>query len=129
MGISRILKDKKIIMTGLGGKQTKAVQTKIDFKIEQLPRRNYSVMTVPIPEYIIGFDIVAGMTLNLEAGRYQFGVQFVTGISCNCEKVNHAPLKLLAVTKLIQIKQYQIPEGQTDYTRPIRGWSITYYIY
>ena len=74
MGISRILKDKKIIMTGLGGKQTKAVQTKTDFKIGQLPRRTYSVMTVPIPEYIIEFDIVAGMTLNLEAGRYQFGV-------------------------------------------------------
>lgn len=116
-------------MTGLGGKQTKAVQTKIDLKIEQLPRRTYSVMTVPIPEYIIGFDIVAGMTLNLEAGRYQFGVQFTTGISCNCEKVNHAPLKFLAATKLIQLKQYQIPEGQTDYTRPIRGWSINYYIY
>lgn len=74
MGISRILKDKKIIMTGLGGKQTKAVQTKTDFKIGQLPRRTYSVMTVPVPEYIIEFDIVAGMTLNLEAGRYQFGV-------------------------------------------------------
>lgn len=69
MGISRILKDKKIIMTGLGGKQTKAVQIKIDLKIEQLPRRTYSVMTVPIPEYIIGFDIMAGMTLNLESRK------------------------------------------------------------
>lgn len=74
MGISRILKDKKIIMTGLRDKQTKAVQTKTDFKIGQLPQKFYSVITVPLPEYIIEFDIVAGMTLNLEAGRYQFGV-------------------------------------------------------
>lgn len=61
-------------MTGLRDKQTKAVQTKTDFKIGQLPRKIYSVITVPLPEYIIEFDIVAGMTLNLEAGRYQFGV-------------------------------------------------------
>lgn len=44
-------------------------------KLCNLPRRTYSVMIVPIPDYIIGIDILKGLTLHLPDGKYQFGTR------------------------------------------------------
>ncbi|XP_026721833.1 uncharacterized protein LOC113489950 [Athene cunicularia] len=63
---------------GLGGKQIEAVQTQIDMKIGNLPKRQYIVMIVPIPEYIIGIDILKGLILNLLDGHDQFGLTTIT---------------------------------------------------
>lgn len=48
-------KGEKISITG--GKQNEAVQTKTEMKIGTLPKQTYSVMIVPIPEYIIGIEM------------------------------------------------------------------------
>lgn len=44
-------------------------------KICNLPKQTYSVMIVPIPECIIGIDILRGLTLYLPDGKYQFGTR------------------------------------------------------
>ncbi|KAG8579276.1 hypothetical protein GDO81_010789 [Engystomops pustulosus] len=40
-----------------------------------LPIRNYPVLVVPIPEYIIDIDILKGITLHLKEGKFAFGVR------------------------------------------------------
>ena len=44
-------------------------------KTGQLPKKEYAVVIAPFPEYIIGIDVMRGMTLNLPEGRYQFAVR------------------------------------------------------
>lgn len=91
-------KEHKVIGTGLGGKQTETIQTKIDLKIGQLPQRIYSVMIIPVPEYIIMIDNLVGRTLNIEVGRYQFGVYALKLASpVIVGKLSMTPKKLLAV--------------------------------
>ena len=58
-----------MIGTGLGGKQIETIQTKIDLNIGQLPQRIYSVMIIPIPEYIIMIDNLVGRTLHMDITR------------------------------------------------------------
>lgn len=46
-------------------------------KTGYLPKREYQVMIVPILEYITGIDILKGLTLNLDDGKYQFCVHMI----------------------------------------------------
>ena len=60
------------------GTPRKAVQTQIEREIEDLPGQLYSVMFPPVSEYIIGIDILKGLTLNLSDGQYTKGLDFKT---------------------------------------------------
>lgn len=72
-GNPKKFKGQSVIITGLGGKQIEAIQTQIEMKLGNLPKGLYSVMIVPVPEYIIGIDILKGLTLNVPDGQYGFG--------------------------------------------------------
>lgn len=63
-----------LTITGLGGAEVQETQTKLMMKTGHLPRREYSIVVVPIPEYIIGIDILRGMSLALDDGNYHFAV-------------------------------------------------------
>lgn len=62
-------KDRPMPITGIGGAKITAKQVTLTMKIGQFPKREYSVVIVPIKEYIIGIDILRGMSLNLEDGK------------------------------------------------------------
>lgn len=76
-GNPKIFKEQTVIISGLEGKESKAVQTSLYMKIGYLPKREHQVMIVPIPEYIIGIDILKGLTLNLDARKCQLGVHMI----------------------------------------------------
>ncbi|XP_042663842.1 uncharacterized protein LOC122154884 [Tyto alba] len=120
-GNPKKFKGQPVIITGLGGKQIEAVQTQIEMKIGNLPKRLYSVMIVPIPEYIIGIDILKGLTLNLPDGQYQFGVKNHFSIkTILVGKVKMPPVQIPAATKLVTMKQYRIPGGHEEISQTIK---------
>ncbi|XP_066433951.1 uncharacterized protein [Eleutherodactylus coqui] len=111
----------KCVITGLGGKQVEAVQTKIKLKIGDIPSQYYKVMIVPIPEYIIGIDILKGLTLQLLDGKYQFGVKsYITARPVLVGKVKMPPVEIPPVSKVINMKQYRIPGGDKEISDTIQ---------
>ena len=72
-------------------------------------------MTVPIPECIIGIDILKGLTLQLTDGRYQFGICSLTystrSVIIGC--IKHE-VELPPATSGVQMKQHRIPGGQQE---------------
>ena len=79
-------------------------------KISYLPKREYQVMIVPIPEDIIGIDILKGLTLNLDDGKYQFGVHMIKLVApVVVGKLLEPPVTLPETTQVVTQKQYCIP--------------------
>ncbi|CAN2390354.1 RNA-mediated [Pristimantis euphronides] len=115
-------KGPKIQIVGLGGKVITGVQTQVALKIGNLPIRKYSVLVVPIPEYILGIDVLKGMTLHLQEGRYAFGVSS-TQIQARpvlVGKVKMLPVHIPPAAKMVAMKQYRIPGGHKEITETIR---------
>ncbi|XP_063315794.1 uncharacterized protein LOC134615238 [Pelobates fuscus] len=103
------------VITGLGGKRTEAVQTWVELKIGQLPKKKYSVLIVPIPEYIIGIDILKGLTLHVGDGCYSFGTKpYISAKPVVVGKLLMPPVQLPPATKVVHIKQYRIPGGHKE---------------
>ena len=96
-----------VSMTGLGGQVVTGVQVNLFLTIGQLPKRQYPVVITPVKEWIIGMDILRGMTLHLDHGKYQFGVRKVA-----VGKVLMKPFPIPEAGKVVCLKQYRIPGGQ-----------------
>lgn len=64
------LKGFPITATGLGGSEIQTKQVKVTMSIWRLPREEYTTVIVPIPEYIIGIDLLRGISLKLTHGSY-----------------------------------------------------------
>lgn len=75
MGTQPNLKEPQVLFSGLGGHEIPSKQIKVIMSIGDLPRQEYSVVVVPIPEYIIGIDILRGMSLKLRDGTYHFAIR------------------------------------------------------
>ncbi|CAN2391911.1 RNA-mediated [Pristimantis euphronides] len=115
-------KGPKIQIAGLGGKVITGVQTQVALKIGNLPIRKYPVLVVPIPEYILGIDVLKGMTLHLQEGRYAFGVSR-TQIQARpvlVGKVKMPPVHIPPAAKMVAMKQYRIPGRHKEITETIR---------
>lgn len=116
----------KIRITGLEGKEISAVGTRLTIQIRQLPKQTYLVMIVPIPEYIIGIDILKGLTSQLTDGQYQFGIRSLTYftlsviIGCIKHKVELPP-----ATSVVHMRQYKIPGGQEEISDTIQEYLNT----
>lgn len=80
---------------------------------------------MPIPEYIIGMDILKGMTLQLEDGKYNFAVAKLTfKIYPNIivGKLIMPPLMLPTPTKVVHCRQYKIPGGHNEISETIQQY-------
>lgn len=78
-------------------------------------------MIVPIPEYIIGIDILKGITLQLSDGQYQFGIKpYISARPVLVGKIRMPPVQILPATKVVTIKQYRIPGGHEEISQMIK---------
>ena len=112
-GNPKIFKEQTVIISGLGGKESKAVQTSLYMKTGYLPKREYQVMIVPIPEYITGIDILKRLTLNLDGGKYQFCVHMIKlVVPVVVGKLLEPPVTVPETTEVVTQKQYCIPERE-----------------
>lgn len=56
-------------------------------------------MIVPVPEYIIGIDILKGLTLNLPDGLYQFGMKnYISARTILVGKAKMPPVQIPSAT-------------------------------
>ena len=53
----------KAMIGGFGGQMIPVTQTWLKLGVGRLPPREYKVSIAPIPEYILGIDILSGLTL------------------------------------------------------------------
>uniref|UniRef100_A0A3Q2YV57 RNase H type-1 domain-containing protein n=1 Tax=Hippocampus comes TaxID=109280 RepID=A0A3Q2YV57_HIPCM len=110
-----------IPLRGLGGQIVNGKAVTLPLKIGKMPIRKFEVVVTPIPEWIIGMDILAGMTLYLEKGKFQFG----TGIDVRTilvGKVKMTPFPIPEATETVCQKQYRIPGGQEEIAATIREY-------
>nr|XP_033811836.1 uncharacterized protein LOC117365469 [Geotrypetes seraphini] len=110
----------RIQISGLGGKIIQAVQTKLRLKIGQLPIREYTVLITEIPEYIIGIDILKGLTLQLSDGIYSFGKSPAIPIRSVVVGKLPVPIVVPISTKIVNMKQYRILGGHEEITNTIQ---------
>lgn len=114
------LKGKSVPLTGLGGGVTHGKSVLLPLKIGTMPIRRYSVVVTRIKEWIIGMDILAGMTLHLTSGQFTFGIKRIRAILVG--KVKMKPFPLPVPTKIVSMKQYRIPGGQEEITATIKEY-------
>ena len=76
-GNANKFKGAPITILGLGLTEIHAKQTKIWMNIEKWPKWKYSFIIVPIPEYIIGIDILQRMSLKLTDEIYNFAIRTI----------------------------------------------------
>lgn len=78
-------------------------------------------MIVLVPEYIVGIGILKGLALNLSHGLYQFATKpYISARPVLVRQVKVPPVQIPATTKLVTMKQYQIPGGHEDISLAIK---------
>ncbi|XP_030058278.1 uncharacterized protein LOC115469623 [Microcaecilia unicolor] len=124
-------KGPKCNIVGLGGKSIPAVETQLAMQIGDLQLQKYAVMITPVPEYIIGMDILRGLKLTIEGRSWQFGtspavprrLKYISTYNIHAVlvgKIVDEPLTIPAATQLVAQKQYRIPGGTAEITRTIQ---------
>ena len=61
----------KAMIGGFGGQMIPVTQTWLKLGVGRLPPREYKVSIAPVPEYILGIDILLGLTLQTTVRRVQ----------------------------------------------------------
>nr|XP_054595024.1 uncharacterized protein LOC129162849 [Nothobranchius furzeri] len=114
------IKGNIVPLTGLGGQMLVGKGVTLPLKIGNQPIRNYSVVVAPAKEWIIGMDILAGMTLHLKHGRFCFGINRIHTILVG--KVKMTPFPIPEATQVVSQKQYRLPGGQKEITDTIKEY-------
>ncbi|XP_051944520.1 uncharacterized protein LOC127616755 [Hippocampus zosterae] len=112
-----------IPLRGLGGQVVKGKAVVLPLKIGKMPIQKFEVVVTPIPEWIVGMNILAGMTLHLKMGKFQFGTVTETEIgTILVGKVKMTPFPIPEATETVSLKQYRIPGGQEEITATIKEY-------
>lgn len=109
-------------ITGLGGHEVKGKIIRVHLKIGSLPLREYEVIITPVKEWIIGMDVLQGMTLHLNTGRFEFGTRNFQARPILVGKVKMEPFPIPLASKVISLKQYRIPGGQKEISDTIKEY-------
>uniref|UniRef100_A0A3B3YYQ3 RNase H type-1 domain-containing protein n=1 Tax=Poecilia mexicana TaxID=48701 RepID=A0A3B3YYQ3_9TELE len=110
-------------LSGLGGNVIFGKAVKLPLKIGQLPIAEYTALVTPVKEWIIGMDVLAGMTLHLQQGKFEFGVPRPLQMkSVLVGKVKMPPFPIPLATQMVSMKQYQIPGGQEEISATIKDY-------
>ncbi|XP_033837872.1 uncharacterized protein LOC117384830 [Periophthalmus magnuspinnatus] len=92
-------------------------------KIGSLPMKEYTVLVTPVKEWIIGMDILAGMTLHLQQGKFVFGTtSTIQARPVLVGKVKMTPFPIPIASKVVNMKQYRIPGGHDEITSTIKDY-------
>ena len=66
----------------------------------------------PIPEYILGIDILQGLWLQITAGEFRMRVHVVKAVFMGHAK--HPPVALPVPRQVTNTKQYKLPGGHKE---------------
>lgn len=94
----------------------------LPLKIGQMPIRPYSVIVIPLKEWILGMDVLAGMTLYLKQGKFVLGDGGVRIRAILVGKVKMPPFPIPPAEKVVHQKQYHIPGGHDDIGKTIKEY-------
>ena len=78
-------------------------KAQIPLGIGHLPTKEYTVYMSPIPEYILGIDILQGLWLQTTAGEFRLRVRVVTAVLRGCAR--QLPIALPVPQGVINTKQ------------------------
>lgn len=108
-----------VTLTGLGvlGKTIM-----LPLKIGSMPIKTYPVIITPVKEWILGMDILAGMTLYLQRGKFSFGIKKVDCKAVMMGKVKMPPFPIPLATQVVSLKQYRIPGGHDEISATIQEY-------
>uniref|UniRef100_A0A3P9HUH9 ribonuclease H n=1 Tax=Oryzias latipes TaxID=8090 RepID=A0A3P9HUH9_ORYLA len=115
-------KGSAVTLTGLGGSVVMGKTATLPLKIGNMPIKQYSVIITPIKEWIIGMDVLAGMTLNLQQGKFMFGVRNFCCRAVTVGRLKMPPFPIPQATKLVCLKQYRIPGGHEEISVTIKEY-------
>ena len=68
------------MIDGYGGKAITVKKAQISLGIGHLPPKEYTVYISPIPEYILGVDILKDLWLQTTAGEFKLRVRVVKAV-------------------------------------------------
>ena len=97
------------------GKMIPVTQTWLKLGVGHLPPREYRRSIAPIPEYILGIDILSGLTLQTTVGEFRLrerciSTRAVQGIIRGRAKIE--PVCLPQPRRITNTKQYRVRGGQ-----------------
>ena len=76
--------------------------------------REYTVYVSPIPQYILGIDVLQGLWLHMTIGEFCLQVQMAKAILW--EHADHCPLHLPHPQWVTVVTQYWLPKGHVENT-------------
>ena len=104
------------IIDGYRNKAIRVKQAQIPLEIGHLPPKEYTVYISPIPEYILGIDILQALWLQTTAGEFRLRVREVKAVLRG--HARHLPIALPVPQQVTNAKQYKLPGGH----KPSRNW-------
>lgn len=66
----------------------------------------------PVPEYILGVDVLQELNLQTSAGEFHLCVQVVKTVVRG--HTHHSPQKVPAPRCIVNVKQYRLPSGHDE---------------
>ena len=72
--------------------------------------KEYTVYLSPIPEYILGIDILQGLCLQTTAGEFRLRIRVVKAVLSGHAK--HLPVAFLVHQQVTNAKQYKFAGGK-----------------
>ncbi|XP_043935349.1 uncharacterized protein LOC122808454 [Protopterus annectens] len=122
-GNPRKFRGQSVEIDGYGGAKTVGVKTKVRIAFgDGIPVFIVAVIA-PVPEHIVGIDVLKGRTLETTVGPFRFGVRHC---SVNAVKAivrgdaKWEPLHIPTPKVVTNIKQYRIPGGHSEITETIQ---------
>ena len=113
----------KAMIGGFGGQMIPVTQTWLKLGVGRLPPREYKVSIAPIPEYILGIDILSGLTLQTTVGEFRLRERCISIRAVQAIIRGHAeiePICLPQPRRITNTKQYRLPGGQQEITKTVQ---------
>ena len=100
---------------GCGRKSIGVKAVSLPLEIRWLPVHVYTVHVSPIPEYILGTDILQGLVFQTSVGEFHLQAHAVKAVVRGYAK--HAPRVLPTPQRAVTVRQYCLPGGLFGYGR------------
>ena len=98
---------------GCGRKSIGVKAVSLPLEIRRLPVHVYTVHMSPIPEYILGTDILQGLVFQTSVGEFHLQAHAVKAVVRGYAK--HAPRVLPTPQRAVTVRQYCLPGGLFGY--------------
>ena len=116
-------KGNRVIIGSFGGQTIPVTQTWVKMGVECLPPREYKVSIAPVPEYILGTDILWGLALHTMVGEFRLQQRCISIRAIQTilrGRAKHEPISLLKPCRITNVKQYRLLGGQDEITKTVQ---------